>query len=207
MSSLHWYILAQVLGIITIIFEFTSYQIKDKVKYFLITGIGSFFWMFMFLAIGLSTGMSTQISLIVAGAYSTIRNLTFHVTFKKDTVQSNEFGLIFLLFMIAFALIGGVVAVISAPSEVRWIHAIGLIAALGFVIGQYLPGDHYVRITVVFYALAIMLTQTPLNILEGDFRWNVMGLLIELAKIISVVLFYIRYKKNPQRTGLQLSGV
>ena len=49
-----WYIVAQVLGLITICFEFTSYQITDKRKYFLITGIGSFFWMMMFVAIGLA---------------------------------------------------------------------------------------------------------------------------------------------------------
>ena len=61
-----WFIVAQVLGLITIGFEFASYQIKDKTRYFLITGIGSFFWMTMFIAIGLATGMSTQLSLIVA---------------------------------------------------------------------------------------------------------------------------------------------
>jgi len=195
----NWYILAQILGLITICFEFTSYQIKDKTRYFLITGIGSFFWMAMFVAIGISTGMSTQLSLIVAATYSTIRNLVFYRIFLKDTPQSKEAGLIFLLAMIGVAFIAGTLAVVNAPQEVRWLHAIGLFAAIGFVIGQYLPGVHYVRVTVAIYALVVMLTQTPLNILYGDFRWNIMGIAIEAAKIISVVVFYARFAKEPKQ--------
>ena len=200
-----WFIIAQVLGVITIIFEFTSYQIKDKSKYFLTTGIGSFFWMTMFVAIGLATGMDTQLSLIVAATYSTIRNLVFWKIFAKNTPQSKEFGLNFLLIMIGVALVAGVLSIINAPEQVRWLHTLGMIAALSFVIGQYLPGVHYVRITVTFYALIVILTQTPLNILYGDFRWNIMGILIEVAKIISVVVFYMRFAKDPKKPQLQFA--
>ena len=201
----NWYIAAQVLGLITIGFEFASYQIKDKTRYFLITGIGSFFWMTMFVAIGLATGMSTQVSLIVAASYSTIRNLVFYRIFLKDTPESKEAGLIFLLVMIGVALVAGTLAVINAPAEVRWLHVLGLFAALSFVIGQYLPGVHYVRVTVVFYAIIVLLTQTPLNILYGDFRWNVMGILIETAKILSVVVFYVRFAHEPRKAQLQFA--
>jgi len=200
-----WYIVAQILGIITIGFEFASYQIKDKTKYFLVTGIGSFFWMAMFVAIGLATGMSTQISLIVASSYSTVRNLVFFRIFSKNTPQSKEAGLIFLLAMIVVALIAGTLAVVNAPVEVRWLHILGMITALAFVIGQYLPGVHYVRITVVFYAFVVLLTQTPLNILYGDFRWNIMGMLIESAKIISVIIFYMRFASQPKKPQLQFA--
>ncbi|MCL2198387.1 MAG: YgjV family protein [Defluviitaleaceae bacterium] len=197
-----WFIIAQLLGLITIGFEFTSYQIKDKTKYFLVTGIGSFFWMAMFVAIGISTGMDTQFSLIVAAVYSTIRNLVFFGIFKKNTAQSKELGLNFLLVMIVIAIVAGTATVLNAPEQVRWLHIIGLVVALGFVIGQYLPGVHYVRIAVVFYAVVVLLTQTPINILYGDFRWNIMGILIEAAKIISVVVFYIRYSTQPKTPQL-----
>jgi len=200
-----WFIVAQILGLITICFEFASYQIKDKTKYFLVTGIGSFFWMTMFIAIGLATGMSTQASLIVAGTYSTIRNLVFYRIFSKNTPESKEAGLIFLLVMIVVALVAGVITILNSPEQVRWLHALGLITALGFVIGQYLPGVHYVRIAVVFYAVVVLLTQTPLNILYGDFRWNIMGILIESAKIISVIVFYVRYASEPKRPSLQFA--
>jgi len=200
-----WYIVAQVLGIITISFEFWSYQIKDKPKYFLTTGIGSFFWLLMFIAIGLATDMSTQLSLIVAATYSTFRNLIFHRIFSKNTPESKEFGLNFLLVMIVIALVAGTIAIVNAPAEVRWLHTLGLFAALSFVIGQYLPGVHYVRITVALYAVIVMLTQTPINILHGDFRWNIMGILIECAKIFSVLVFYVKYSNEPKKPQLQFA--
>ncbi|MCL2365389.1 MAG: hypothetical protein FWC71_12120 [Defluviitaleaceae bacterium] len=200
-----WMIAAQILGAITICFEFTSYQIKDKSKYFMVTGIGSFFWMMMFVAMGLGTGMDTQASLIVAATYSTIRNLVFWQIFRKNTPMRKEIGLNFLLVMIVVALVAGTLAVVNAPEQVRWLHIMGMIAALSFVIGQYLPGVHAVRITVTLYAIVVILTQTPLNILYGDFRWNIMGILIELAKIASVAVFYVRFAKEPKRPQLSFA--
>jgi len=107
--------------------------------------------------------------------------------------------------MIVFAIIAGTITVLNAPEQVRWLHIIGLFTALCFVIGQYLPGVHYVRITVIFYAVVVLLTQTPLNILYGDFRWNIMGILIEAAKIISVIIFYIRYGSEPKKSQLRFA--
>jgi len=201
----NWYIIAQILGVITIAFEFSSYQIKDKTRYFLVTGIGSFFWMLMFVSVGFATGMDTQLSLIIAATYSTVRNLIFFRIFSENTPQSKERGLNFLLVMIGVALVAGTLTIINAPEQVRWLHALGLFAALGFVVGQYLPGVHYVRVSVVIYAVVVMLTQTPLNILEGDFRWNIMGIMIELAKIASVVVFYIRYSSEPKTSQLRFA--
>ena len=200
-----WFLIAQILGVITIGFEFASYQIKDKSKYFLCTGIGSLFWSAMFISIGLATGIDTQISLIVAATYSTIRNLVFWRIFAKNTPQSKEIGLNFLLIMIVVALVAGVLSIINAPEQVRWLHTLGMIAALSFVVGQYLPGVHYVRVTVTLYALIVILTQTPLNILYGDFRWNIMGILIELAKIASVAVFYMRFAREPHKPQLQFA--
>jgi hypothetical protein len=191
-----WFIIAQILGLITILSEFASYQIKDKTRYFLVQGVGSLFWAGMFFAMGMASGMDTMLSLIVAAAYSTIRNLVFWRIFAQNTPKSKEFGLNFLLAMIVVALIAGFFSITQAPEQVRWLHIIGMITALSFVIGQYMPGVHAVRITVVFYAIAAMLLQTPLNILYGDFRWNVMGILIEVAKIASVAVFYARFSKD-----------
>ena len=200
-----WFWIAQALGVITIAFEFASYQIKNKSKYFLTTGIGSFFWMAMFFAMGLATGMDTQLSLIVAATYSTIRNLVFWKIFAHNTPKSKELGINFLLIMIGVALIAGILSIINSPVEVRWLHTLGMFAALSFVIGQYLPGVHSVRIAVTFYAFVVILTQTPLNILYGDFRWNIMGIAIELAKISSVIVFYLRFAKEPNRPQLQFA--
>ena len=200
-----WFILAQVFGLITIGFEFASYQIKNKSKYFLATGIGSFFWMLMFVSMGLATGMDTQISLIIAATYSAFRNLTFFGIFRKNTAKSKEAGLIFLLCMIAVAFVAGTIGIMNAPEQVRWLHILGMVTSLSFVVGQYLPGVHYVRITVALYAAAVFVLQTPLNILYGDFRWNIMGMLIEGAKLASVAVFYARFSKQPKKPQLQFA--
>ena len=200
-----WFIVAQAFGVITICFEFASYQIKGKAKYFLVTGTGSFFWTMMFISIGLATGMNTQVSLIVAASYGVFRNLVFWQIFSRNTPKSKEAGLIFLMVMVVGALIAGTSGILVAPPEVRWLHILGMVAALSFVVGQYLPGVHYVRIAVVFYATIVLLTQTPLNILEGDFRWNIMGIAIESSKLVSVVIFYARYKKHPKKAQLQFA--
>ena len=200
-----WYIIAQIFGIVTISFEFACLQVKDKPKYFFLTGVGSLFWALMFVSMGMATGMSTQISLIVAATYSTVRSFVFWRIFSKDTPESKEAGLIFLLVMIVVAFVAGTLAIVNAPAEVRWLHTLGLFAALSFVIGQYLPGVHYVRVTVSIYALVVILTQTPLNILYGDFRWNIMGILIETSKIVSVLVFYTRFASQPKTPQLQFA--
>jgi len=203
MTLQQWFWLSQAFGLVTIGYEFVSYQIKDKPKYFKYQGISSLFWFFMFFAVGMSTGMSSQYSLMVAASYSTIRNFVFAGIFKHNTPRSKEFGINFLLVMVVIGLVAGTMTVLAAPDVSRWIHILGMTTALTFVVCQYLPGVHYVRISVVFYALAVILTQTPLNILYGDFRWNVMGIAIELSKIIAVAVFYIKSRGEEKKPQLE----
>jgi len=188
-----WFIIAQMLGVVSIIFEFVSYQIKDKRKYLLVNGIGGIFWTLMFVAMGLSSSMSTQISLIIVGVYTSTRALVFWWIFAKDTKRRRTGGRIFLLVMIAIAISAGIFVISGLPTrEVQILQSVVLVFALGFVIGQYMPGKHPVRITVFLYAIMLFLTQTPLNIIEGNGieRWNIMGMLIETSKMASVLVFY-----------------
>ena len=201
----NWYIIAQIFGVITITLEIVTYQIKDKKKFFLVSTTSSFFWLLMFISIGLATSMNTQLSLILAGVYSTVRNGLFYWMFKKDTPQTKELGLRILLLFISGVLIVGVFTVLSATPHIRWLHIAGVVAAVIFAVTQYLPGVHYVRGGVVLVAVLVGLTQTPLNILEGDIRWNIMGIAIESAKIISTIIFYIRYAIQPKKPQLQFS--
>ena len=188
-----WFIIAQLFGVVAIIFEFVSYQIKDKRKYLLVNGIGGIFWTFMFVAMGLSSSMSTQISLIIVGVYTSTRALVFWWIFAKDTKRRRTGGRIFLLVMIIIAISAGIFVISGLPTrEVQILQSVVLVFALGFVIGQYMPGKHPVRITVFLYAIMLFLTQTPLNIIEGNGieRWNIMGMLIETSKMASVLVFY-----------------
>jgi len=190
-----WFIIAQILGAITICFEFASYQIKDKRKYLLVNGIGSAFWAMMFLAMGMAIGMDTQINLFIVGVYSSIRALVFWWISAKDTLLRKRIGRAFLGLMIAIALGAGIFMITRLPStQVIILQSIALVFALGFVIGQYMPGKHPVRISVFFYAIMLFLAATPLNNIDGSGieRWNIMGMLIEFAKISSVVVFYSR---------------
>lgn len=203
LSTQQWFWVAQVFGLVTITYEFISYQIKDKPKYFKYQGMSSLFWFFMFFAMGMSTGMQSQLSLLTASSYSLVRNFVFSEIFKHNTPRSKEIGINFLLFMVVVALVAGSMAVLNAPDVSRWVHALGMLTALIFVVCQYLPGVHYVRISVVFYALAVMLTQTPINILYGDFRWNIMGIAIELSKIAAVVVFYLKSRGEEKKPQLE----
>jgi hypothetical protein len=200
-----WYIIAQIFGVITITLEIVTYQIKDKKKFFLVSSTSSFFWLLMFIAIGLATGMDAQWSLVLAASYSTLRNSLFWYMQKKDDPKTKEILLRVLLVMVALSLVAGVFTVMAAPAQIRWLHASGVIASVFFAISQYLPGVHYVRIGVLITSIMIGLTQTPLNILYGDFRWNIMGVAIESAKIISVIIFYIRYILKPKEPQITLA--
>ena len=203
LSLQQWFWLSQAFGLVTIFYEFVSYQTKNKPKYFKQQGISSLFWFFMFFAVGMSTGMSSQYSLMLAAGYSTVRNFVFAGIFKYNTPRSKEIGINFLLVMVVIGLVAGTFTVMAAPDVSRWIHIIGMVTALTFVVCQYLPGVHYVRISVIFYALAVILTQTPLNILEGDFRWNIMGIAIEVSKIAAVAVFYLKNRGEEKKPQLE----
>jgi len=222
------FLLAQLFGIVVLVLEFKSYQIKEKSKYFLTTGTASIFWTAMFFCMGLAMGMAAQTALIVAAAYSAMRNLVFWRVFAVDTPKAKKFGIRFLLVMVVIACAAGIMAIINAAdaapdymrTQVLIIQILGMVSALSFVVGQYLPGVHAVRITIIFYAAVVLLTQTPLNIIPGDgltvdifgmsiedFRWNIMGIMIEAAKIISVIVFYLRFgtKASEDNTPLKFA--
>ena len=94
-----WFIIAQILGAVTIILSFVSFQIKNKRKYLLVEGISSLFWASMFLAMGLATTWDTQINLFLIGLYSAVRALVFWWIFAKDSPKRRRAGKIFLMSM------------------------------------------------------------------------------------------------------------
>jgi len=134
--------------------------------------------------------------LFIVGAYSSIRAIVFWWVFGKDTKFRKNFGRWFLVIMVTGAMGVGIFMITRmyhTPAII--LQSIALVFALGFVLGQYMPGKHPVRITVFLYAVCLLLTQTPINLVYGSGieRWNIMGILIESAKIASVFLFYGMY--------------
>jgi len=182
--AMHWFVIAQILGVITIIFDFVSYQIKDQRRYLLWFSMGSFFWMLMFITIG------AQIPVILAAAFSVLRGMVFWWIFAKNTRKRKIAGKVFLYMALAIGLVGAAQGVAHATPETVWLQVFMLVTALLFVVGQYLPSKHYVRVFAIFYAVAVLLLNTPLD------TFNPMGILIEVAKIVSIFVFYAKMMLN-----------
>ena len=196
-----WFIVAQILGVITLVFAFASYQHKQQRKYLFTIGISYIFWTLMFVAMGLNaTTFADFIPPVVASGFGTLRSFVFWWILAKEDKRRKIAGRVFLLVFLAIALVGSAFAIMNSSPEVRPFQWIVMGTAILFVIGQYLPGKHFVRIAAVLYAISFSFASTPLYILEGNFRWNPIGLLIEASKIFSVILFYIllsRKKREP----------
>ena len=150
----------------------------------------------MFVTMGLDGRMVDFIPPIIASGFGTLRCFVFWWIYGKDSKRRKIGGRVFLLVFLAVALAGGIIAIINSSPEVRVFQWVVMGAALLFVVGQYLPNKHFVRATAVIYAIAFSFASTPLYILEGDFRWNPMGLLIEASKILSVAIFYLRFARK-----------
>ena len=198
-----WFWVAQVLGVVTLTFAFISYQRKEQRRYLFAMGISYFFWMLMFLAMGLDGDMTNFIAPTLVAGVGTIRAFVFWWILAKDSKRRKIGGRIFLLCFLAAAVAGGVVAIVNSSPEVQVFQWVVMVTALLFTVGQYLPNKHFLRVAAVLYAIAFSFASTPLYILDGDFRWNPIGLLIEASKIISVVVFYIiNIKKRTARDVL-----
>jgi len=174
------FVLSQVMGLICLVLVYFSLQIKNQRKMLLVNGIGSLFWLLMFIFVG------AQLPMILIGIMATIRPLVFWWIMAKESPKRTKIGKIFLYFCLVVGMIGAVVSLINLDRpETLWIQILALATGIIFIVGQYLPSKHYVRIFSVTYALALILANTPLD------TFNPMGIAIEAAKILSVIIFYV----------------
>jgi hypothetical protein len=178
------FVVAQVFGVITLVFNFVAFQIKNQRKYLLTTSIGSTFWTLMYVFVG------AQLPILIAASFSALRGLVFWWIFAKDSPARKKAGKIFLYVALAGALLGSVIGIVVAGGELikpetLALQIVMLGTALLFIVGQYLPSKHYLRIFALFYATTVLLTNTPLD------TFNPMGILIEAANIISIFVFYV----------------
>jgi len=193
-----WFLLAQLMGIITICFEFASYQIKNQRKYLLVTSIGNIFWMLMFVFIGLQLEFNNVLPLIFAAGLGVMRGFIFWWAFGKNTKRRKLIGRITLYASIAIALPFTIIAITRMEFVTQQVlNSFGLVAALLFIIGQYLPSKHYLRAFTFLYAAFVFLGSTPIILRSTNehgvivHEWNYIGMAIELTKIISIIIFYI----------------
>jgi hypothetical protein len=202
-----WFILAQIMGVIVICFEFVSYQIPDQRRYLLVTSIGNIFWALMFLFIGFHSSLGSIQAMIVAAVFGVARGLLFWWIFGKNTRRRRIAGRVVLYVSLAIVLPVTLMSIVKLPhSQQVIIQSLGLAGGMLFIVGQYLPSKHYLRAFVTFYATMVLIGQTPLNLIDenGVGTWNVMGILIELAKITSVIVFYtLLWHRNWARRKLK----
>ncbi|MCL1900338.1 MAG: hypothetical protein FWG11_07515 [Promicromonosporaceae bacterium] len=174
------FIIAQVLGLLTLALNFWSYQTEDQRKYFVRFGFGSLTWMGMFIAIG------SQIPVILVALVSTVRPFMFYAALKADTPFSRMFARRTMYTTLAISFIGAISIIPFMRPETIPLQIALAVTGVLFIVGQYLPGVYLVRVFAVFYAWAVLLLNTPLD------TFNPMGIIIESFNIIAVVWFFVR---------------
>ena len=187
--SMERFFIAQVLGLAVIVFDFWSFQKDSQIQYFRFTTVSSFFWLLMYFTMG------AQAPILLVSTFSLIRNILFTWAFMPDAPPMRRMIARRAMYtsLVAATIVACVIIPRSNPGT-HWIQILLALGVLGFIFGQYMPGVYLVRITAVFYAMAVILTNTPLDV------WNPMGILIELNKIVAIAVFFWAFnKKNKER--------
>jgi hypothetical protein len=173
------FILGQVLGLLTLFFNFWAYQSSDQRVYFLRFTLGSATWLGMFLAMG------AQVPVLLVATFSTLRGVVFWWALAKDSPRRRMVARRAMYTTLAIAAVSSVIAIPDARPETQPSQVLLLVGVVAFVIGQYMPGVYLVRFTAVFYAIAVLLLNTPLD------TFNPIGIIIELNNILAVAVFFV----------------
>jgi len=185
------FVIAQIIGIGVLAFDFISFQQKEQIKYFKFTAFSSLLWVTMFALVG------AQIPILLVSAVSTIRNVIFWWALKKDTGKSRMIARRTLYASLVLAIVSSTMAIPAARPETRIFQVFLLFGVISFVIGQYMPGIYPLRITSLVYAVTIILVNTPLD------TFNPVGIIIEVNKILAIVVFFvILNRKNKESRRL-----
>jgi len=182
------FIIAQAIGLGVLAFDFLSFQQKVQRKYFGYTAVSSLLWVTMFALVG------AQIPILLVSLVSTVRNVIFWWSLRVDSPKRRMIARRTLYASIVLALVSSVIAIPDARPGTRMFQVFLLFGVLAFVIGQYLPGIYPLRLTSLFYALTVILVNTPLD------TFNPVGIIIEVNKILAIVLFFVLLARQNRET-------
>ena len=189
--GMNQFILAQIIGLGVMIFDFISFQQKDQRKYFQYTAMSSALWVTMYALVG------AQVPVLLVSSVSTIRNVIFWWALKKDTPKARMIARRTMYTSLVLAVVSATIAIPAARPETRIFQVFLLVGVLSFVVGQYMPGIFPVRLTSIFYAITLILVNTPLD------TFNPAGIIIEVNKILAIVVFFVVYaKKNKAKAEI-----
>jgi hypothetical protein len=185
------FIIAQIVGLGVLAFDFWSFQQKDQRKYFVYTTFSSLLWITMYALVG------AQIPVLLVASVSTVRNAIFWWALTQDTPKSRMIARRTMYTSLVLALVSASMAIPAAREGTRYLQVFLLLGVLSFVVGQYMPGYYPMRLTQLFYAVTLILLNTPLD------TFNPMGIIIEVNKILAIVVFFvILHRKNKEKRAI-----
>jgi len=178
------FIIAQVIGLGVLAFDFWSFQTEDQLTYFKRTLMSSSLWVVMYFFVG------AQLPIILITSASVLRNAVFTWALIQNTGRARMIARRTMYgSLIAVAILAGP-TIAGAQPGTRILQAVLALFTIGFVVGQYMPGIWMLRISAITYAMAIILVNSPLD------TFNPVGIIIEVNKILAIVIFFVAYFKR-----------
>jgi len=185
------FVIGQIFGLGVLVFDFWSFQAEKQLSYFRRTTVSSALWLTMYLIIG------AQAPILLVTGFSTLRNVVFTWAFTKDTPRARMIARRTMYNSLAIAFVASVAVIPAMRPETIPFQVLLAITVVFFVVGQYMPGIWLVRISAVFYAIAVLLLNTPLD------TFNPIGIIIEVNKLIAIgVFFFVYFRKQKESRRL-----
>ena len=189
--SMTSFIIGQAFGLLTLFFNFWAYQTPNQRTYFLRFTLGSVAWLAMYIAVG------AQLPVMLVAIFSSLRGVVFYWALGVDSPWRRMIARRTLYATLLIAFVASVIVIPEMRPETQPFQVLLLLGVIAFVIGQYMPGVYMVRYTALFYALAVLLLNTPID------TFNPMGIIIEVNNMIAVAVFFLRWNsKQKERARL-----
>ena len=188
------FVLAQVFGVACLTFNFWSFQKEDQRAYIGRSTIASALWLCMHLT------MAAQLPIVLVAVASTIRGVLFYWSLGLDSPFGRMFARRVMYVTLALAFAGALVVIPTTRPETVPFQVLLAITGVLFIVGQYMPGIYLVRIFAVFYAIAVLLLNTPLD------TFNPIGIVIEANHLLAVAVFFIGYARR-RRWAARLAAI
>ena len=162
-------VMAQIFGIIGMVFNISSFQCKKQVQLITILGLGSFMFSLNFLMIG-----------AFAGAGFNLLNILRSVCILKKKSQNHIlFGIVCVLYVIVAAI----------TFDTFWTVVL-LVSQLAATYSMWYRNGNFIRLAQLFCVSPIWL----LNNLFVSFSLG--GIICEAFTIVSVIVSLYRFRKN-----------
>jgi len=169
------FIVSQIFGLINIAIAFYKFQIKDKSKTLQWSAAGNVFKIFNY-------AFLLNWSLAGLKVVSIFKNLAFAKLNKPDSKVRFVYSFAIFLF---FSFISAAVVVVTWWFSRLWFEWVILAVVLFANFGKWVKGIHWIRISAVFYRIAMIFNSI-------FFFLNITNLIKAVVVLFSISIFYIR---------------